>query len=179
MWSYSSKGKVHNIKGGFALNSDIFGNLREWDKVLEVLDSLKESIKLDEHQTGLARILRYGQNWKLLERVLEDAKEISQPSNEFLLEVSRIMTDRNVHLNARILALETLECLVPRIPQDRKQDHNLNPTLIVCKMVDMFKSPEPPIFHEAVTKSLNSINAKWEIEIVREGKTYGGESTPK
>ncbi|MDI7259004.1 MAG: hypothetical protein QME90_03675 [Thermodesulfobacteriota bacterium] len=161
------------------MNSDIFGNLMEWDKVLEVLDSLKESTKLDEHQTGLARILRYGQNWRLLERVLEDAKEISQPSNEFLLEVSRIMTDRNIYLNARMLALETLECLVPRIPQDRKHDHNLNPTLIVRKMVDMLKSPEPPIFHEAVTKSLNSIKAKREIEIVREGKTYGGESTPR
>jgi len=161
------------------LNADIFGDLREWDKVLEVLDSLKESIKLDEHQNGLARILRYGKNWRLLERVLEDAKEISRPSNEFLLEVSRIMRDRNVYLNARMLALETLECLVPRIPQDRKQDHNHYPTLIVRKMADMLKSPEPPIFHEAVRKSLNSIEAKWEIEIVRAGKTYGGESTPK
>lgn len=163
------------------MNSDVFGNLKEWDKVLEVLDSLKESTKLDEHQTGLARILRYRQNWRLLERVLGDAKEISQPSNEFLLEASRIMTDRNIHLNARMLALEALECLVPRMPQDRKHDHNLNPTLITRKMADMLKSPEPPIFHEAVTKSLNSINAKWDIEIARarEGKAYGGESTPK
>jgi hypothetical protein len=140
------------------LNSDIFGNLREWGQVLELLESLKKSEKLDEHQSGLARILRYGENWRLLEAVLEYGKEINQPTDEFLQEVNNIMNDQNIYLDARMLAVNTLVCLFPRI--NRKNNHKFSQTLVVRKMRDILNSPEPPIFHEAVKKSLNSIMGK-------------------
>jgi len=140
------------------LNSDIFGNLREWRQVLKLLDSLKKSKKLDKHQIGLARILRYGQNCRLLERVLEYGKEINQPADEFLLEVTNIMTDRNIYLDARILAVEVLESLVPRRPKIRKNDKQFSKTLVVCKMQDILNSSEPPNFHEVIAKSLEVIS---------------------
>jgi len=142
------------------LNSDIFGNLREWGQVLELLESLKKSEKLDEHQSGLARILKYGQNWRLLEAVLEYGKEIIQPTDEFLQEVYNIMINRNIYLDARILAVHTLESLLPRRPKDPNKDQNFCETIVVPKMLDILNSPGPPIFHEAVKKSLKSIIEK-------------------
>lgn len=41
------------------MNQDIFGDLREWGVVLERLNDLKQSQKLDDYQEGLTRILRY------------------------------------------------------------------------------------------------------------------------
>jgi hypothetical protein len=137
------------------LNSDIFGNLKEWGKVLELLDNLKQSKKLDEHQMGLARILKYGENWRLLEQVLECGKEINQPEDQFLLEVFNIMSDRNIYLDARILALNILVCLFPRI--NRKNNHKLSQGLIVQNMRNILNLPGPPIFQEAVVKSLESL----------------------
>lgn len=140
------------------MNSDIFGNLREWRQVLELLASLKKSEKLDEHQSGLARILRYGENWRLLEAVLEYGKEIADPSEEFLQEVYHIMIDRNIYLEARMLAVNTLVCLSPRI--NRKSNHKFSQTLVVRKMRNILNSPEPPIFHETIAKSLKGMVGK-------------------
>lgn len=139
------------------MNSDIFGNLKEWGKVLELLDNLKQSKKLDEHQKGLARILKYGENWRLLEQVLECGKEINHPEDQFLLEVFNIMSDRNIYLDARILALNILVCLFPRI--NRNHNHKLSQGLIVRKMRNILNLPGPPIFQEAVAKSLESLEA--------------------
>lgn len=144
------------------MNSDIFGNLKEWGKVLELLDSLKQSKKLDEHQMGLARILKYGENWRLLEKVLDCGKEIDQPEDKFLLEVFNIMSNRNIYLDARILALNILVCLFPRI--NRKNNHQLCQGLIVQKIRNILELPAPPIFHEAVVKSLESLEAMVEKE---------------
>lgn len=140
------------------MNSDIFGNLKEWGKVLELLDSLKQSKKLDGHQTGLARILKYGENWRLLEQVLECGKEINEPEDQFLLEVVHITSDRNRYLDARLLALNILVYLFPRI--NRKNNHKLSQDLIVQKMRNILNLPEPPIFQEAVVKSLEAMVEK-------------------
>lgn len=43
--------------------SDIFGNLTDWGRVIEMLDRLKELKKLDRNQDGLTRVLRYRDNW--------------------------------------------------------------------------------------------------------------------
>ena len=137
------------------MNSDVFGNLEKWEKVLKVLDELKESRELDENQGGLARILRFGDNWRLIEKVLECGKEINQPEDRFLLEVFRIITDRNRYLDARILALDTLVCLFPRINQ--KADQKVSQAFVVRNIRNILNLPDPSLFHEAIAKSLEAM----------------------
>ena len=137
------------------MNSDIFGDLEKWEKVLKILDGLKESRELDENQAGLARILRFGSNWRLIEKVLECGKEINQPEDKFLLEVFKIITDRNIYLDARILALDTLVCLFPRMNQ--KGGQKVSQVFIVRNIRNILNLPEPPLFHEAVARSLEAM----------------------
>ena len=139
------------------METDIFGSLKEWDKGLEILDNLKKSKKFDEHQVGLARILKYGQNWRLLESVLEEGKEIMQPGDEFLLGLFDVITDRGIYLDARILAVRTLEHVFPRMPKDHSKNHKLSQASVVRKMRGILNSPEPPILHEAIIKSLEAM----------------------
>lgn len=144
------------------MDSDTFGNLREWGQVLETLEDLEKAKNLDKHQNGLARILRYGQNWRLLERVLEYTKEIVEPSDELLKEICNIMTSHNFYLDARILAVDALESLVPRMQRDHGGDNRASQTLIVRMMEDILNSSEPPKFQEAVTRSLKVIKKEHE-----------------
>jgi hypothetical protein len=137
------------------LNSDIFGDLERWEKVLKILDGLKESGKLDEHQAGLARILRFGENWRLIEKVLECGKEINRPEDKFLLQVLNIIHDRNIYLDARILALETLVCLFPRM--DQKESQDVSQTFVVQEMRNILNLPAPPLLREAMAKSLQAM----------------------
>jgi hypothetical protein len=144
------------------LDSDTFGNLREWGQVLETLEDLEKAKNLDKRQKGLARILRYGQNWRLLERVLEYAKEIVEPSDELLKEICNIMTSHNFYLDARILAVDALESLVPRMQRDHGGDNRASQTLIIRRMEDILNSSEPPKFQEALTRSLEVIKKEQE-----------------
>lgn len=144
------------------MDSDTFGNLREWGQVLETLEDLEKAKNLDKRQKGLARILRYGQNWRLLERVLEYAKEIVEPSDELLKEICNIMTSHNFYLDARILAVDALESLVPRMQRDHGGDNRASQTLIIRRMEDILNSSEPPKFQEALTRSLEVIKKEQE-----------------
>lgn len=144
------------------MDSDTFGNLREWGQVLETLEDLEKAKNLDKRQNGLARILRYGQNWRLLERVLEYAKEIVEPSDELLKEICNIMTSHNFYLDARILAVDALESLVPRMQRDHGGDNRASQTLIIRRMEDILNSSEPPKFQEALTRSLEVIKKEQE-----------------
>lgn len=136
---------------------DTFGNLDDWGKVLKTLVDLKETKKLDEHQRELARILRYGENWRLLETVLECAKEVEEPSEEFLKAICNVMDSRGIYLDARVLAVDALECLVPRMSRDHGGDNEVNRPFIIRKMKDIQDSTEPPKFQEAIARCLKVI----------------------
>lgn len=53
------------------MKGDVFGDLRAWGRVLGQIAELRKAKKLDEHQEGLTRILRYPSNWRLREEVLD------------------------------------------------------------------------------------------------------------
>ncbi len=137
------------------MNSDVFGDLEKWEKVLKTLDALKESKKLDEHQAGLARILRAGDNWRLIEKVLECGKELRRPEDEFLLEILNIIADRTIYLDARILALDTLVCLFPRM--DQKESQQVGQAFFVQKIRAIMHLPASPLLREALAKSFQAM----------------------
>lgn len=133
---------------------DSFGNLREWDRVLGQLAIMKETKTLNLYQSGLARILRYRKNWRLLERVLEYGKYISQPTDEFLEEIYQVMSDPEIYPDARIQALKTLECLILNRPSNAPIVHSL---LNVWERVENMNLAGPPVFQEALSASLGKL----------------------
>lgn len=148
------------------MNQDKFGNLREWGLVLERLDDLKQSRKLDEHQKGLTRILRYQENWRLREKVLEHANEIESPTDELLAEMFNIMTEENAHFAARILATKALGYLISKRKVSPEKAEKFNKDKAVLQMIDFLDSTEPPYFHAAIAKSLGMIGDKRALPVL-------------
>ncbi len=135
------------------MDRDMFGNLRDWSQVLERLAHLKETRTLDEHQSGLARILRYRGNWRLLERVLTYGEQINQPTNDFLEELFRVISDTNLAAQTRILAANASSCLiVKKIKKGTCQE-----AAAICNMTESINSSGPPIFQEALSRCLESV----------------------
>ncbi len=133
---------------------DMFENLRDWSQILEQLAHLRETRTLDEHQSGLARILRYRGNWRLLERVLMYGEHIHQPTDEFLGELFRIMSDTDLYAQARILAANAWGCLIVK---KMKNAGTCREAAAICRAAADLKSSGPPIFQEALSRSLEPL----------------------
>jgi len=133
---------------------DSFGDLREWDRVLEQLAIMKETKTLDLYQSGLARILRYRKNWRLLEQVLEYGKCINEPTDEILEEIFWIVSNPDVYPAARIQAIKTLEYLFLKSSPNGLTGKSL------MRIFDKVKNSNlsgPPIFQEAMFAALEKI----------------------
>ena len=146
------------------MENDIFGNLKDWGTVLDKIFELKKNHTIDAHQNGLVRILRYKQNWKLRETALECMKELKDPCSGILDEALSIMMDDTTYYDQRILAADSLGFLLKQlkfpnthIPENATKDECID-KIIDC-MKDLLDSPHPPIFHEAIEKSLYSIQS--------------------
>ena len=139
------------------MNRDVFGNLQEWGDVLQSLKELERSRELDNHQEGLGRILRYRQNWRLREAVLKAVRKLTVPSESIVSEVVAILVDRNVYHDARILAADALVSIISRWRQRPGNGCSSVERSAIEKMTEILRSPEVPIVHEAVRRSLASI----------------------
>lgn len=134
---------------------DVFGNLKDWGRVLDTLESLTNQNRLDECQAGLIRILRYKHNWRLREAVLECIGRVKRPNHKLIREVMGILAEEDTYYDMRILAATALGELIRESSSDIQADS----IGFKCKelMEALLESPQPPIFHEALKKSLKSI----------------------
>ncbi len=141
------------------MGKDIFGNLTEWGNVLDQIEHLRQSCSLDEHQSGLIRILRYKDNWKLRETVLSCLTDLKNPCEETLDEVLGIMMDEGTYYDQRVLAAECLGYLAgifrPASPMKAGETY---PEKAVERMDQLLKVPQPPILHKALQKAIRQIN---------------------
>jgi len=99
------------------MKHDLFGSLRDWGPVLELVDDLADNGQLAKCQPGLIRILRYKGNWRLREEVLKRVGEIKTPSSELVFQVLSILADDNIYYDVRILASEALIQMVEKRPK--------------------------------------------------------------
>jgi hypothetical protein len=88
------------------------GDLRQWNRVLEHLEYLKDSGELDEHRDELARLLRCHFNWRLRERAVQGLSALSAPENHILLAVVEIVADERTEFDLRTLAADALRGLI-------------------------------------------------------------------
>jgi len=137
------------------MSSDIFGNLMDWGQAMDKLNQIKQSKTLNEHQSGLARILRYRDNWRLRETVLNYVKDITHPSDGLLTEVLNIVMDENVYYDARIIAVDALASLMNNCKYNKESDR-IDKSDVNKTIKALLVTPHPPIFHEAIRRSYKS-----------------------
>jgi hypothetical protein len=94
------------------MENGIFDNIEDWGRVLDRLEDLKRRGELEDHEPGLVRILRYRDNWRLREYVLEAARDLKRCSASLVAAVLDILRDEDLYYEVRVLAAEALPALV-------------------------------------------------------------------
>lgn len=140
------------------MKTDDIDNFKDWWVVLEKLREMKTASALDECQHSLARILKYRDNWRLRETVLEYATDIHKPTNEFLEAICAIMTDDNIYISARILAVEALRVLVPRKIKQSTAYPTFRGVSVPRVLKNILDFPQVPMFHDAIARALKDID---------------------
>jgi hypothetical protein len=142
------------------MQPDPFGNLRDWGPVLELICQLADENKLCECQPGLTRILRYRDNWRLREEVLNRIGKINNPDNTLVLQVLDIITDENLYYEVRILACETMMEFL-------KNGTNIFENQVKKEMRqtvgNLLSSQHPPIFEQPLKKLYSVANERLSI----------------
>lgn len=141
------------------MDGDIFGNLMDWGHVLDKIEGLAKKKHLDEYQAGLTRILKYRDNWRLREAVLECVGQVEKPCSDLIREVMNIMADEGTYYDMRILATNALGELICKCSADQEADSNRARCTELMRA--FLESPQPPIFHEALENSLRSITTRY------------------
>jgi len=134
--------------------ADIFGNLREWGRVLDALETARTQQVLDEHQAGLARILRFRGNWRLVENVLRVVPEIRQASDLLIAEVCNLAAAWDVSVDLRVLAARALGHLLSHRPE---QASSFDPARTLRTMEEIAAKPLPPVLTEAVKAAVAEV----------------------
>lgn len=135
------------------MQSDPFGNLRDWGPVLALICQLSDEEKLSECQPGLTRILRYRDNWRLREETLNRIGRINTPDDTLILQVLNIISDEKLYYEVRILACETMMDFLKNGAITFKTEVK---TEIRTTVENLLSNQHPPVF-EPVLKKLYSI----------------------
>ncbi len=131
------------------MKQDPFGDLNNWEAVLDILDELANAGKLPECQAGLIRILKHKGNWRLREEVLKRVGEIQRPSHQLIHQVLSILDDDNTYYDARILAGDALIQML----KNRQDDFGGKIIMSIRNVTERLKMiPHPSIFENAVKK---------------------------
>lgn len=132
--------------------TDVFGDLQEWGQVLVTLDKIKTSRTLDDHQHGLARLVRYKGNWRLQGAALRCAAEVSCPSDILIADTLNTMVSGETPLPLRILAADALGSLVPKYTADGNSEFDIERVRETMQAVA--DRPQAPIFAQALEQAL-------------------------
>jgi hypothetical protein len=141
----------------FIMTTNGFGDLREWGTVLDKIEKLRDTKSLDACQDELVRVLSFRENWRLTERVLEYAGAISQPKDELIGAICKIMCDDDACIDNRILAAAALGELMPKALKDTSNKNHSNNAHVVDVIQKLLDVPQAPIFHTALSKALQGM----------------------
>jgi hypothetical protein len=131
---------------------DIFGDLREWGRVLKQIEQLRLAGRLDEHQEGLTRVLRYRYNWQTRQAALRVACDLWRPSKDLVDVLLGIVTDENCDLETRLLACDAVRHSIRQLWRQEEQDQLEAKAL---ERVAAFLSvPQPPVLRAALEPAL-------------------------
>lgn len=136
---------------------DIFDDLTDWGRVLAELASLRDKGLLDEHQAGLARLIRYRDNWRLREEALKCAAHITQANDLLIADSLNVLVDQDLALSTRILAARALGHLLPRRPAQGSS--KLDPATVIKTMSDLVARRCSPALDEEIRAAIAAAKA--------------------
>lgn len=134
-----------------------FGDLRDWGQVLDQLATLKASPELDDHQKALRRLLRYRQNWRLREAAIDAIGNLKTPSEELVSEMLAVVADEESYCELRVHAADVLASLLSTNQQSSGDASTSVAHHAVQQMQELLESPQQPVLHEAIRRSVKSI----------------------
>ena len=134
------------------MQPDIFGNLRQRSEVLAKLEELTAQNCLDEHQVGLARILRFRQSPSLLHAALECATRIERASDILIAEVLNVLVAQDLSISTRALAAGALGHLICHRPAESASDFDLD--MVVDSMAHVLYKSESSVLKKALFKAI-------------------------
>jgi len=140
------------------MSKNYLGNLLEWKDVLDKLEAIRKDGMIDTIQDELVRILRYKKNWKLVEAVLESISEIREPSNNLIKEVFNTAIDYQACLDTRIMAINSLGMMLSSLSNSKENETCIKSKTYVDMMHQLLNTPQPPIFHNAISKVIVKLN---------------------
>jgi len=132
--------------------ADVFGDLREWARVLATLDDLRVEGELGDHQQGLARLVRYPGNWRLQEAALTCALEIDCSCDHLIADTVNALVCRDTPLRSRVMAAHAAGHLLSCYPGD-DQSH-FDPKRAYETLEHLAAQPQPPILADALAQAL-------------------------
>lgn len=138
-------------------DGDVFGNLREWEKIADQIAELLKTGKIDTHQAGLVRILRYKDNWKIREIVLKAIKDLKMPSSKLLSELLCIMENDREYYMMRMLASEAIESLFTNDGIQFPEDRRVAASQITGRVKPLANSSWPPVLRDSLLRCLKVI----------------------
>ena len=136
------------------MSTDVFGDLREWKRVLEHLEYLKNSGQLDESQEGLARLLRYRFNWRIREKAVHSLSSLSAPENHILLVVLEIIADEHTEFDLRTLSADALCGLISMRQKRDRWSRQLKAT-VMGRLRETINEHHPGDFQRAVKRVID------------------------
>jgi len=138
------------------MTTDVFGNLADWGPVLDRLEKLREEKLLDEHQYGMARMLRYRTNPRLIEQTLICALDIRQASDVLIAEVLDVVVSTGVNLSFRTQAASVLGHLLTHRPPQTSAE-SLNIKQVVETMEGLATVSGQPVLVAALEGALGKV----------------------
>ena len=130
------------------MSVDVFGDLQEWGCVLNTLEDLKANGVLDDHQCGLARLVRYQDNWRVQQEALLAAMHVCQPAEPLVHAALKVLKDEEALLENRILAARVLGRLLGCARSNGSS--GLDPEASAMMMRALLANGGPPILQRAI-----------------------------
>jgi hypothetical protein len=131
---------------------DILGKLSRKDEVLAVLEEIASQNRLDEHQIGLARILRFRENHTLLRAALECATKIESSSDILIAEALNALVAPDLPVSIRSLAAGALGHLIYHRSTKANSDFDLE--MVMESMAHVLRKSESPTLKKAMLKAI-------------------------
>lgn len=131
---------------------DIFGDLREWGRVLDQLARVTSAGRLDQHEEGLTRLLRYRYNWQIRQAAIHAVPKLDRPSKEVIDVLIRIVTDEFCDLETRILACDAVRESIHR--RRLLSDSSEFEAEAARQASEILRTPQPPALRKAVEQWL-------------------------
>lgn len=127
-------------------------------RMVEELEELKRTRRLDDHQSALRRILRHRGNWRVKECALECVKALKEPQKELIQEACSIMCDEDTPPELRLRAVHLIRDFAVKGKERTEPMPYYQGATIIDKLKGLVGVPMHPILQRRIVQAIEEIN---------------------